>query len=200
MSPVGFFRQGVGRWLAGGLIVAAGLLLGFVIGRGMLSIPASPESTPTVDTPTPRATAAAQIGPYAGEIAPDFRLPALAGGVTSLRDHRGHRVLVNFLTTWCEPCRDEMPGLEAQAEKHAVHDWVVLGVDIMENREAVDAFQDEFKLTFPLLLDERGEVARQYLVTGTPTSLFIDREGLVVERQLGYMSETEIAGIIERMP
>ncbi len=93
-----------------------------------------------------------------------------------------------------------MPGLEAQAEKHASQDWVVLSVDIMENREAVCAFRDEFELTFPLLLDEKGEVAQQYLITGTPISLFIDRDGLIVERHLGYMSEAEIAASMDRLP
>ena len=169
-------------WLVTCLVVLAGLLLGFAISWGVLSTPASAEPTQGMDTPTPPATAGPQIRPYAGEIAPDFHLEALAGGMTSLRDYRGHRVLVNFFATWCQPCRDDMPSLKAQAQKQAGHDWVVLGVDFMENREAVSAFRDEFKLTFPLLLDESGEAAQQDLVTGIPTSLFVDRDGVVAER------------------
>ena len=112
-------------------------------------------------------------------------------------------MLLNFFASWCEACRAEMPGVQAQAgdaRKHAVHDWVVLGVDVMETREAASAFRDEFRLTFPILLDEMGQVTRRYLVTGTPTSLFIDRAGLIVERRLGYMSEAEIAEIIGSVP
>lgn len=90
-----------------------------------------------------------------------------------------------------------MPGVQSQAGKHASHEWVVLGVDVMETREAAAAFRDEFGLTFPILLDEIGWVTRLYQVTGTPTSLFIDREGVIVERRLGYMDEAEIAKVIE---
>ena len=93
-----------------------------------------------------------------------------------------------------------MPDVQAQAEKHAAHDWVVLGVDVMEDRDTALAFRDEFELTFPILLDERGLVTRLYLVTGTPTNLFINRDGVIVERQLGYMSEADIAAIIEGVP
>jgi len=93
-----------------------------------------------------------------------------------------------------------MPGLQAQAEKHAQHDWAVLGVDLMESREAAQAFRDEFGLTFPILLDESGWVGRVYQVTGTPTSFFLDRVGVIVERRLGYMNETEIAQMIEGVP
>ncbi len=112
-------------------------------------------------------------------------------------------MLLNFFASWCEACRAEMPGVQAQAgdaRKHAVHDWVVLGVDVMETPEAASAFRDEFGLTFPILLDEMGLVTRRYLVTGTPTSLFIDHKGLIVERRLGYMSEMEIADVIDRVP
>lgn len=157
------------------------------------------EVMPT-DTPPPPATLGPQPGPFVGDIAPDFRLPTLDGGSAALSDYRGHRVLVNFFATWCEPCRAEMPGLEAQAQKHAADEWVVLGVDVMESREALSAFRAEFGLTFPLLRDENADVARQFQVTGTPTSLFIDRAGRVVERRVGYLSEAELATVIESMP
>jgi peroxiredoxin len=157
------------------------------------------EVMPTDTAPLP-ATLGPQPGPFVGDLAPDFRLPTLDGGSAALSDHRGHRVLVNFFATWCDPCRAEMPGLEAQAQKHTADEWVVLGVDVMESREALSAFRAEFGLTFPLLRDENAEVARQYLVTGTPTSLFIDRAGRVVERREGYMSESELATVIESMP
>ncbi len=194
------FRKRVGPWLAAGGIVIAGLLIGFFAGWVPLHPTASPASRAPTGTPPPHATLAPQVGPYAGDLAPDFRLVALEGETVSLRAQRGHRVLINFFTTWCQPCRDEMPGLEAQAQKHASQGWTVLGVDIMEDRAAVAAFRDEFKLTFPLLLDEDANVTLQYLITGTPTSLFIDQDRQVVERHVGYMSEADIAASMERLP
>ena len=188
---------------------AGALMLGFVVGWWLWLAPEQTERPAASGTPEPRATAGPNVGPFPGDIAPEIQLPLLDGGTGTLGEHRGgtayassggHRVLLNFFASWCDACRAEMPGVQAQAEKHAVHDWVVLGVDVMETREAASAFRDEFRLTFPILLDEMGQVTRRYLVTGTPTSLFIDRAGLIVERRLGYMSEAEIAEIIGSVP
>jgi cytochrome c biogenesis protein CcmG/thiol:disulfide interchange protein DsbE len=189
---------------AGWLIFAGALMLGFVVGWWLWLTPEQPERLAASGTTEPRVTAGPNVGPFPGEIAPEIQLPLLDGGTATLSEHRGgtspsggHRVLVNFFASWCDACRAEMPGVQAQVEKHAAHDWAVLGVDVMETRETVSAFRDEFGLTFPILLDSSGWTSRLYLVTGTPTSLFIDREGVIVERRLGYMSEAEIAEIIQ---
>jgi len=197
------------KWQAAWLMFAGALMLGFVAGRWLWLAPEQTERPAAAGTPEPRATAGPNVGPFPGDIAPEVQLPLLDGGTGTLGEHRGrtayassggHRVLLNFFASWCDACRAEMPGVQAQAEKHAVHDWVVLGVDVMETREAASAFRDEFGLTFPILLDEMGQITRRYLVNGTPTSVFIDREGVIVERRLGYMSEAEIAEIIESVP
>ena len=179
------------------LMFAGTLMFGFVLGwRFWLK----PEIEETSASAAALAANAPQYGAFTGQTGPDFRLPTLGGGTATLGEHRRHRVLLNFFASWCDACRKEMPGVQAQAEKHAAHDWVVLGVNVMEDRDTALAFRDEFELTFPILLDERGLVTRLYLVTGTPTNLFINRDGVIVERQLGYMSEADIAAIIERVP
>ncbi|MEK6575853.1 MAG: TlpA disulfide reductase family protein [Chloroflexota bacterium] len=189
--------QNVRRRQASALIVAGALMFAFVAGWWLWL---APGPTTGAEEPARVAQAETQIGVFPGDVAPDFRLTSLGGGKAALSEHRGHRVLLNFFASWCEPCRAEMPGVQAQAEKHARHDWVVLGVDVMETPEAARAFRDEFDLTFPILLDDLGWVTRTYQVTGTPTSLFIDREGVIAERRLGYMDEAEIAEIIESVP
>ena len=176
---------------------AGTLMFGFVLGWRFWLKPEIEETSASAAT---LAANAPQVGAFTGQTGPDFRLPTLNGGTVTLGEHRRHRVLLNFFASWCDACRKEMPGVQAQAEKHAEHDWVVLGVDVMEDRDTALAFRDEFELTFPILLDERGLVTRLYLVTGTPTNLFINRDGVIVERQLGYMSEADIAAIIESVP
>ena len=178
-------------------MLAGGLILGVVIAWSVVYVPVQSVRNEQADK---SARAQQSTGLFPGDTAPDFQLTTLEGGTATLREHRGHRVLLNFFASWCQPCRDEMPEVQAQAEKHARHDWVVLGVDVMETREAAATFRDEFDLTFPILLDEYGLVTATYQVKGTPTSLFIDREGVIVERSLGYMSEAEIAQIIESVP
>jgi len=178
-------------------ILAGGLMLGVAIAWSLRLLPGLPPQAAGSQT---FASAKPNFGVFPGDIAPDFQLMTLEGGTATLSKHRGHRVLLNFFASWCQPCRDEMPGVQSQAEAHASHDWVVLGIDVMETREAAATFRDEFDLTFPILLDEYGWVTATYQVKGTPTSLFIDREGMIVERRLGYMSEAEIAQIIESVP
>jgi cytochrome c biogenesis protein CcmG/thiol:disulfide interchange protein DsbE len=180
------------------LLIALGTLVGLAAGWRLWLAAVEP----TAAAPGPRPTPWAKVGPFAGEGAPDFELPRLGGGTDRLSAHQAqkHRVLLNFFASWCDACRKEMPGVQAQAEKHAEHGWVVLAVDVMEGAGAAQAFRDELGLTFPILLDEAGEVTRQYLVQGTPTNLVIDRDGMVVDRRLGYMSEAEIEAMLASVP
>lgn len=189
-------RALIGLWLSTMLtfagMVVAGLGLGaWLWGEKQMGDTVQAEALPT---------AWVKEGPYPGETAPDFELPQLNGEQFVLSDHRGHRVILNFFATWCEPCREEMPGFQAQAAEHARHDWVFVGVNVMETAEVVQAFGDEFGLTFPLVLDETAWVSRQYFVQGTPTNIVIDRDGMVVDRRLGYMREDEIAAMIASVP
>lgn len=183
-------------WLAPVLVFAGMLVAGGSLGAWLWWDKEPERAAQVAALPT----AWAKTGPFPGETAPEFDLPLLGGGKLSLAELRGHRVILNFFATWCEPCREEMPGFQSQATEHSQHDWVFVGVNVMEPAAAVEAFRDEFGLTFPLVLDESGWVSRQYVVQGTPTNVVIDRDGIVVGRQLGYMSEDEIAAMIASVP
>lgn len=137
------------------------------------------------------------IGVEPGDTAPDFALPGVDGREMTLYEHQGqHKVLVNFFATWCEACRLEMPGLQRQYERHKAHGWIVIGISIMEPLQDVLTFQKEFGLTFPLLLDKRGSVTTEYAVIGTPTNITIDKDGQIIDRQLGYMSEADLEAML----
>ena len=112
-----------------------------------------------------------------GRPAPAFQLQSLAGGAVSLADYKGRPVIVNFWATWCEPCKQEMPAL--QAESDGTPDLVVLGVDNVESAVKVRPFVDQLGLHFPILLDQDGSVVERYQVTGLPTTFFIDRAGVL---------------------
>jgi peroxiredoxin len=185
-------------WALIGLIAA-----GFLYRASLSSaVPITPQSvamqSTEVETPPPTPTEETGIEP--GDLAPDFHLPGLELEEITLSEHRGHRMLLNFFTSWCVPCRKEMPGVQSQYEKHAKHDWVVIGVSIQEPTGDVVAFRDELGLTFPLALDTSGRVAYEYAVQGTPTNIMIDRDGRIVDRRLGYMSEAEIEAMLDAVP
>src|SRR5438045_101382 len=86
-----------------------------------------------------------------GRSAPAFELPALDGPKTSLATYRGKPLVVNFWATWCEPCKQEMPALQAEAVSHP--DLVVLGIDNLESGVKVKPYVDQLDVSFPILLD-----------------------------------------------
>jgi peroxiredoxin len=119
-------------------------------------------------------------------LAPDFAVPDLGGQAVRLSAYRGQVVLVNLWTTWCPPCRDEMPSMERLYARFKDRGFVLLAVSQDEGGlEAVKPFVAQMKLSFPVLVDAQGEVGRKFGVWGYPESFLVDREGRVVERVIG---------------
>ncbi|MCL4301545.1 MAG: TlpA family protein disulfide reductase [Anaerolineae bacterium] len=149
-------------------------------------------------TPTPPGTNPPDAEPTAtpGQpAAPDFSLKTLDGRQISLSQFRGKPVLINFWASWCAPCRLEMPELKRVYEVRQDEGLVVLAVNVtyLDSMQDVQRFGTKFGLTFPVLLDETGEVADNlYYVRGLPTSIFVDRAGLVAKIQLGPMTGVQL--------
>ncbi|MFS2248648.1 TlpA family protein disulfide reductase [Bacillus pumilus] len=132
------------------------------------------------------------IGLEKGDQAPDFELKTLDGQTASLSDYQGKKVLVNFWATWCKPCRTEMPDLDAiRSEYDQVE---VLAVNLTTTEKSVDhvaAFADELKLSFPILLDQKGIQAR-YQVLSYPTTYILDEKGRIVSVKHQMLTKKEI--------
>jgi peroxiredoxin len=120
-----------------------------------------------------------------GKQAPDFVAQDLKGQAVRLSSQRGKVVFLNLWTTWCPPCRLEMPAMETLAKKLAGDDFVMLAVSEDDAPASVQKFVDEMKITFPVLIDSTGEVGRRYGITGYPETFIIDREGRQVARFIG---------------
>ncbi len=125
--------------------------------------------------------------PQAGFRAPDFSLKTPAGETYTLSALKGQAVLINIWATWCPPCRAEMPAIQALYEEYSPQGLVVLGVNstIQDEPLKIAPFVEEYGLTFPILLDETGEVTRVYEVRALPSSFFIDRQGRIHEVVIG---------------
>jgi len=118
--------------------------------------------------------------------APDFIAQDLSGQAVRLSGLRGKVVFLNLWTTWCPPCREEMPGMVDLAKRMAGEDFVMLAVSQDDGGAAVvKPFVQEMKLDFPVLVDPTGDVGRRFEVTGYPETFIIDREGRQVARFIG---------------
>lgn len=125
-----------------------------------------------------------------GEVAPDFELVRLDGGVARLSDFQGQAVVLNFWTTWCTECRTEMPALESIHQSH--QDVAVIGVNMRESARQAQAFVDEHNVSYPILLDQNKRVAKSYRVTGVPETWIIAANGVAVERFIGPVTARQI--------
>ena len=117
----------------------------------------------------------------AGFKAPPFTARNLKGNVDTLANYEGRVVIVNLWATWCGPCRIEMPGFENLYRRFRSEGLTILAVSLDKgNDKAVKDFAVEYKLSFPILLDEKGEVEKLYQTFTIPTTYVIDRTGRVV--------------------
>ena len=118
-----------------------------------------------------------------GYFAPSFKLRNIKGNYESLESYRGEVVVVNFWATWCAPCRIEMPSFEKLYRRYRSEGVTVLAITLDKNSEnKIKSFVDEYGLSFPILLDEKGEVERLYPSMTIPFTYIIDRQGRIVAR------------------
>ena len=140
--------------------------------------------------------------PQAGFLAPDFELKTLKGDTIKLSDLRGQAVLVNLWATWCPPCRAEMKTLEKVQNDYKDRGFSILAVNMtsQDDPNAVAPFVEEQGLTYPILLDEAGQVAKAYQMKSLPSSFFIDRDGIIKEVVIGGpMAEALLRTRIEKL-
>lgn len=126
--------------------------------------------------------------------APNFELPRLDGqGSISLASLEGKAVVLNFWASWCEPCKEESPRLQAVWERYRDRGVVVLGIDAQDFRSDARRFVERFGLTYPIVHDGEGSTLGRYGVTGFPETWFVDRKGrLVGERVQGPVSDEQL--------
>lgn len=131
--------------------------------------------------------------PGASDPAPDFVVSTFDGASFALGDHLaedGRPVVLNLWASWCFPCRAEMPAIDAFATANP--DVLVIGVAVQDDPVAAKAFADEIGVGYPLAVDERDEVNRDYQPLGLPATFLISPEGDIVDRVFGGVTEESL--------
>lgn len=166
-----------------------------------------PESVPISDAQdadeTPEAETTPEVaGPAYKPMAKDFTVYDAEGNAATLAEKRGKPVLVNFFASWCGPCRQEMPALDAAYRAHGGEIEFMM-IDLYggggDDPEAALALRDELGCAFPVLFDTDGGAAAAYGVRAIPTTLLVAPDGELLETQVGTMTEAAVSQKIERL-
>lgn len=140
-------------------------------------------------------TAASQASAQKAQ-APGFSLKDTAGTSHSIQPGDGKIYVINFWATWCPPCRNEMPEMNAFASKHK--DKVTFyAVDLQEESRKVQTFLKDNGYTLPVLLDQEGKAASLYKVRVVPTTVILDEKGNILQRHEGMATAQQLEDFLK---
>ncbi len=105
-------------------------------------------------------------------------------------DFRGKPVVIRFWADWCPTCEGEMKSFELVYQKRHAQGLQVLAVNTGQDKDTVAAFMRKIGVSYPALMDERSDIARQYAIIGLPTTFFVGSDGIIKAKVVG---EAEVA-------
>ena len=137
-----------------------------------------------------------------GGVAPAFTLSTVGGGTLSSSELRGSPVVINFWASWCDPCNQEAPDLEATWKQYQAKGVRVVGVDYEDQPADAQAFLSRYGITYPSVVDRGGELATTFGVRGVPETFFIDAQfhffAIGQGEEQGNRFGTRILGAVSR--
>lgn len=137
-------------------------------------------------------SANAGSSPLIGRPAPDFTLPALSAQpapAIRLASLKGKPVMINFWASWCVPCQREAPLLQATWQRMQSQGIVFIGIDFQDDRTQALNFLRTYGITYPNVVDGSGSTAINYGLTGIPETFFLNRQGVIVSKLIGEMTQ-----------
>jgi cytochrome c biogenesis protein CcmG/thiol:disulfide interchange protein DsbE len=131
--------------------------------------------------------------PEIGFQAPDFSLERLDSDDMYSLESTDKPIVINFWASWCGPCREEAPELVRLHEQYK-DDVEVYAINLTntDSLVGVERFVEEYGFEFPVLLDRKGEIGGKYQVLSIPTTFFVDANGTIVHKIVGFASKTDL--------
>jgi thiol-disulfide isomerase/thioredoxin len=139
-------------------------------------------------------------GAPTGNAAPEFAIDLLDGTRFRLSDHLasdGRPVILNLWASWCGPCREEMPALDAVARANP--GVYLIGVAVDDEPTAARRFADEIGVGYSLAIDEDNTVGNRYPSPGLPATFFIDGQGQIVRIVYGGVTQDQVEDLIDEL-
>jgi cytochrome c biogenesis protein CcmG, thiol:disulfide interchange protein DsbE len=135
---------------------------------------------------------------HVGQPAPSWSEPSLSGSRLTLASLHGKAVYLNFFATWCPPCNEEAPAIDALQRTYGARGLQVVGVDVLESSAKAAKFRSSHHLNYPVVVDA-GTLRDQYNVNGLPVHVFIDRDGIVRKIVVGALSPADMRTNVEHI-
>lgn len=124
---------------------------------------------------------------------PDFELELLNGEKFILSDYIGKKIIIlNFFTTWCPPCKEEIPELISYYNRHKTNGLILLGINVNEKKNVVEKFVEEQKISFPIGIDNEEQISKKYHVKSFPITIFIGADGRIALYQIGAIYNADV--------
>ncbi len=120
-----------------------------------------------------------------GKPAPEFSAQSSKGNL-QLADYRGKVVYLDFWASWCGPCKQSFPWMNAMQSKYGAQGLQVVAINLDSQPEEAQAFLKSTPGNFQIAYDPNGVMPRQYEIKGMPSSVLIDREGKIISQHAGF--------------
>lgn len=137
-----------------------------------------------------------------GRPAPDFSLPVLSAHSSStirLTSLKGKPVMLNFWASWCDPCKREAPLLQATWRRVQSQGIIFLGIDFQDAQSDGLNFLRTYGITYPSVVDGTGATAINYGVSGVPETFFLNRQGIIVSKVVGQLTEQTLQSNLQAL-
>ncbi|PIC69277.1 thiol-disulfide oxidoreductase [Sporosarcina sp. P16b] len=185
-----------------GLVITA-LIIGMLIVMTVKSNMKTAEPIDAIVVGADTTTIEYESGLEEGNTPPDFELSTLSGDIIKLTDYKGKKVIINFWASWCGPCKAEMPHMQNYYAKNKDSANVeIIAVNLTTEERglvSIEKFVDAYGLTFPIPLDNNGEVMDMYRIMTIPTTYMISTDGTIKHKIIGPMDEKTIKELVDNL-